>query len=153
MLADGDSRAQQHRVGRARAVVQVVDVHGVDPDERSPGIAQVLGGAPRHEGVLVCQVPLCSEIEIFGRAHEHSASREVEPLEERGLEPTPRNPGGIDNECGPTSQGPQLLIGKIDTVDVPMKRGIDVGSGIADELDASDLELRALRVPLSARFA
>lgn len=82
MLADGDSRAQQHRVGRARAVVQIVDVHGVDPDERSPGIAQVLCGAPRHEGVLVRQVPLGPEIEIFGRAHEHSATGNVEPVEE-----------------------------------------------------------------------
>jgi hypothetical protein len=137
----------------ARGVAHVVDVHRVDPDERGAGVPQERGTVLREEGMLVRAVALRPEVLVLARTQKDRVTSDVEAGEARGVDAAIPCDRRVYDEGRSSRQRPQLLVGEVDAFRVAVEGHVDVGAGVRDELDASDLELRTLRVVRAALLA
>src|ERR1700682_4512617 len=146
MLADRDTGPEKLGMGRSRRIAGVVDVERVDAHESRSLRDQKFRGSPRQErvvGEIRRSTPMFREI---GPKHDRAAGQ-IEVAEGVAIDGAP-GPGCVDDDGRQIGELLQGKAGEVYPIAIPVPRRIDIGSGIAAEMEAGDIELGLVLIPL-----
>ena len=136
----------------AAAILVVIDVERIDPDERRARLCEILGCVLRDERMLPAGVGVGAPMRVPAGVHEHRSPIHVLPLESRRIDRAFRANTRAYDDARQIGDCFQRIARDVAAVFVAMERGVDVGTGVGQELDLADLKSGAGRVASGRGF-
>src|SRR5215510_7705285 len=152
MLDYRNACPEQQRVRGPRAVLRVVNVHRIYADQRRRGFYQQLGGASGHERsalAVLGRSPIC----VPAGANQNCPVSQVQALKKSFTNRAAISHGNVYHQPLDISQTFEWQRAEINSVFETMERRVNVGTGVADQFNATDLKRRSLGVPAARRLA
>jgi hypothetical protein len=133
-------------VRRPGQVGHVIDVHRVDADDGGPECGKQFGRLRREIRMARIRVLDGAPVPVPAGVHENRPAGDQIPV--RGqVRRADSSAFGTDHDPVQIHQARQRHSGQVGAVAEAMERCVQVRPGVRDHRDASDLELRARRVP------
>src|SRR5204862_6110239 len=140
-------RAVQPSMGRSRRNTRVIDVEGVDSDERLALRDQDVA-RPRSEDGVVGEVGRRAPALGGIGPHQDGTAVQLKVLESRFANLSAGG-CGIDDNDGQIRESLEVKSGEVGAVTVAMPRRVDVRAGVPAEVEAGDVELCLTLVALA----
>src|SRR5215471_10046341 len=150
VLDDRDACLEKQRVGGPLGVGGVVDIEGIDADERGTGGGEERRGGARHERMAVA-VGGGSPVSVPAGVQQHGFAAEVVAPEKIGVESPPR--GEREEDAREICEAVQRQPGDVCSLGETVEGSVHVGAGVGDEVHAGDREGRSRRVVGGGGFA
>ena len=138
-------------MGRPGGIGQRVDVERVDADQCRARPHEPVGGIAGQERV-VAEVGLGSPMLVPTRGHEDGSPADIDALERVRPDGAIGRATAVDENAVDVDDALQLEAGQVLPIGKSMGRHVDVRPGVCDEVDATDLERRARRIPAGRRL-
>src|SRR3989449_358627 len=142
VLDDRDPRAQQDRMGGARAVRVVVNVERIDPNEGGVTLREQLSRGTSQER-MAQRVTIRAPVRVPAGVQQHGLPPQVPAAKARRVERATISLGRPDHNPRQVRHRLKRISGDVRPILEAMKRGVDVRTGVREHPDLADLESRA----------